>query len=86
MQNISTKIKEIVLTAAELNFEQYKNYNLSEITVSSIQYIKIIVAIEQEFEMEFGDECLLEGYFTTFEQLADYVLASKKNNNEKYNI
>jgi len=72
---IFNDIKELILRTAELDIEQYKDHDISTLGINSIQYIKIIVAIEQEYDMEFSDESLLEGYFTSLEQLVDYVAA-----------
>ncbi len=67
------EIKKLVLQTAELDVEKYIDQDFSAIGINSIQYIRIIVAIEQEYNMEFSDDSLLEGYFTSFEQLVDYV-------------
>ncbi|MBT9151536.1 MAG: hypothetical protein DDT40_01732 [candidate division WS2 bacterium] len=67
------EIKKLVLQTAELDVEKYIDQDFSTIGINSIQYIRIIVAIEQEYNMEFSDDSLLEGYFTSFEQLVDYV-------------
>lgn len=79
MQNLNSQIKQLILTTVELDSATYKDINMSEMKFNSIEYIKIIVAIEREFEMEFDDECLLQGYFPTFEALVDYVEAKKNN-------
>ena len=72
-QDLAREIKKLVLQTAELDVETYIDQEFSTIGINSIQYIRIIVAIEQEYNMEFSDESLLEGYFTSFEQLVDYV-------------
>jgi len=72
-QDFAREIKKLVLQTAELDVEKYIDQDFSTIGINSIQYIRIIVAIEQEYNMEFSDDSLLEGYFTTFEQLVEYV-------------
>ena len=72
-QDFAREIKKLVLQTAELYVEKYIDQDFSTIGINSIQYIRIIVAIEQEYNMEFSDDSLLEGYFTTFEQLVEYV-------------
>jgi len=73
IQDFAREIKKLVLQTAELDVEKHIDQDFSAIGINSIQYIRIIVAIEQEYNMEFSDDSLLEGYFATFEQLVEYV-------------
>lgn len=41
--------------------------------VDSITFIKIVVALEEEFDFEFDDEMLLIAAFPTIKSLIDYV-------------
>lgn len=47
--------------------------NFSE--VDSITFIKIVVALETEFDFEFDDEMLLINNFPTVKSMVEYVMA-----------
>ena len=78
MQDIYIKVKELVLSTAELDFNVYGDYELRDIPVDSLQYIIIVVAIEKEYGFEFSDECLAENYFESYEQLVEYIMVNKR--------
>lgn len=46
---------------------------LTSLGIDSVQYIERMVDIEDCFDLEFGDEMLTIGYFTTLEELIQYV-------------
>jgi acyl carrier protein len=50
------------------------NSNFTVMGVDSITFIKIIVALEQEFGFEFDDEMLLFSAFPTIETMINYVI------------
>lgn len=50
-----------------------KNSTISEIVGNSMGYIKFIVAIESEFDIEFEDEILDITYFEDIGQLISYL-------------
>ena len=50
------------------------NSNFTVMGVDSITFIKIIVALEQEFGFEFDDEMLLFSAFPTIETMIKYVI------------
>lgn len=47
--------------------------------LSSVDFIKIIVSIEEEFEFEFDDEDLEIGRFSSLEELIDYTFKRCQN-------
>ena len=47
---------------------------LQDIEIDSITFIKIIVALESEFEFEFDDEKLLFTEFPSIKDMIDYVI------------
>lgn len=47
--------------------------NLKDLGIDSISFVKIVVAIETEFEIEFEDEQLDANEFTTLSALVAYV-------------
>ena len=71
INQIVQKIEEIINTKIE-NGMAYEN-------IKSIQYIKLLVCIEEEFDIEFDDEDLGMNRFDSLEKLATYV-AEKINN------
>lgn len=73
MDDFIESVKDLVISTAELDFDEFKDKELNKLIISSIKYITIIVAIENKYNFEFEDECLLEGYFQTYEQLAEYI-------------
>lgn len=79
MKHVYDRVKELVLKTAELDLDLYGECELNDLSVSSLQYIVIIVALEREFSMEFDDECLRENYFESFDQLTEYIVSKSRN-------
>jgi len=69
------KILNIVINNIEPTANQKISLNskLADIGMDSITFIKIIVSIEQEFQIEFEDEFLLITYFNTINDFVAYV-------------
>ncbi len=64
-----------------INDEKIKNEinadsKLESLNISSVDYIKIIIDIENEFNFEFGDYELAPGTFSTVSDMVAYI--SKK--------
>ncbi|EPR10813.1 acyl carrier protein [Ruminiclostridium papyrosolvens] len=73
---IQQKIKKIILdniATANLNNETDIDSSLIDVGINSLEFVKIIVAIESEFDFEFGDEVLDYRKFPTLRSLFDYV-------------
>jgi len=49
-----------------------------DMNIDSITFIKLIVNIENEFEIEFEDEALLVEKYETIEDMHNYVLTLSK--------
>ena len=47
--------------------------NFKDIELTSVNYLKIIVAIEEEFEIEFDDELLDFESFLSIDSLCSYI-------------
>ncbi|MGE5632414.1 MAG: phosphopantetheine-binding protein [Caulobacteraceae bacterium] len=83
MQNeINNKVKEILLSNIETDDKADiiridDNTDLSQIGISSIDYIKVLVEIEDEFGIEFNDDALNGEYFKTLGELVKYVCMLK---------
>jgi len=73
MEEIKKVIKRIVQENTNDNYELTEEdftADLKMIQINSIQFIKIIVEIENEFDFEFGDDVLdIQNYAT----LSDFV-------------
>lgn len=69
------RIKNIVLSNAilELSEELGNDDNLLDIGLDSLQMIRIIVAIEREFDFEFSDEDLVISNFSTIGNIAESI-------------
>lgn len=74
------KIVEIIeLNGATDSIMNNLDISLKEVGINSLNFIKIVVELEKEFEFEFDDEKLAYKSFNTINDLIDYV-------ESKYNI
>lgn len=76
MGYIEEKIKEILAENLEnkIPAEQINADNdLKDLGINSISFIKIIVGLETEFDIEFDDEDLDASKFATIKDLIEYV-------------
>ena len=87
MDELQTKVMEIV----KINIETEEAQNatadadLSTIGMDSITFIRIVVALEEAFEIEVPDEYLLMAEMNTVEKMASIVadaLAAKESTSE----
>ncbi|MGX5556870.1 phosphopantetheine-binding protein [Bacillus cereus] len=73
---IEAKLKEILKRELELTDQidqlQLKD-SLNSIGLSSVSFIKLIVAIENQFDFEFEDEDLNYKVFQTLQDIVNYV-------------
>ncbi len=67
------------IATANINNETDIDSNLIDVGINSLEFVKIIVAIESEFDFEFGDEALDYRKFPTLRALFDYVEHSWNN-------
>lgn len=78
-------ITQIVLENSE-DEDQVKammnNEDLSTLNLNSVSYIKLIVELENEFQIQFEDETLQSGFFITITDICEYILQKKKENTE----
>lgn len=63
-ENVDTEISAMIMDS---------NKSLEDFGINSISYIKIIVAIENQFEFEFADEDLDMKNFKTLGNLISYI-------------
>lgn len=62
-------IKNLLDEPAGINLET----SISELDLNSLQYMQLIVELEETFDIEFGVECLAQGYFGTVGDVERYV-------------
>lgn len=67
--NILNLIKKIVENTISVTAES----RLDDLAISSIDYIRLVVSIEELFSIEFEDEMLIQKTDTTPQTLAAYV-------------
>jgi len=85
--DVKSKIIRIIVENSENDMiEEYlqANDDLSKIGFNSISFIKTVVDIENEFDIEFEDEALDYSLFLSLENLCKYVknMIEDKNNYE----
>ncbi|PWW07337.1 acyl carrier protein [Paenibacillus cellulosilyticus] len=76
---IDSKFLEIVKQVAEGLMDEsvfdkdFLDRDLLDLEIDSITFIKLIVALENEFDIEFDDGSLDAEYFNTLQKLKEYV-------------
>lgn len=76
MSEICSKIRELIFETIGIDipvnsFEQKDS--ISSLGISSIEFIMLVVGIEKEFGIEFGDEDLDYHKYPTLKALASYL-------------
>lgn len=71
---VKKKIIEVINESLERDVAEFLDDNeLQEIGLNSVSFIKIVVKLEQIFDVEFEDDALEYFKFTYLEDLCDYV-------------
>lgn len=70
------------LSEETLTMEQYTE-DLSQYQIDSFVFIRIIVAIEEEFEIVFPDEVLIYANMNTIESICNEILLVQSEKSEK---
>lgn len=75
MENVEMRVIEILRNLGEFHqdFQIKPEDFLSELGLNSMLFIKFIVLIESEFDVEFGDENLDIGKFNTLSNIISYL-------------
>ncbi|PEL51563.1 acyl carrier protein [Bacillus wiedmannii] len=79
IEDIESKLREIMSKTVELEVSIYnveKEKNLFSIGMDSMDCIKVIVAIENEFQIEFDDGDIVE-HFESLQSISKYVVTKK---------
>ena len=72
--DIENRVIEIVQTNIENQRVIDVEARFSELSINSIEFIKIVIELEAEFDFEFKDNKLLFSEFQTVQSMIDYVL------------
>lgn len=72
MNNLNEKLKQLLQTTNHIIVKD-DNQDLIKAGLDSIEVIKLILAVEKEFNMKFSDEDLQMKYFQTFNSLYDFL-------------
>lgn len=78
MKTIEDRVREILQTHAEISVARDdigSDDNLIEFGINSVTFIKLIVALEIEFDSEFDDSLLDINQFPTIKSLVTYLEA-----------
>lgn len=77
MKNVKGTILSVLgeIIDSDINLEEYftDENDLEGIGLTSLQYIQLIVLLEDAFEIEFGDDAFQEEYFKDINKLMDYI-------------
>lgn len=63
----------------EINTEITLETTLDELNLSSIDFIKIVVELEEAFDLEFENEMLLYEAFTDITSVSEYIIRKQSN-------
>lgn len=74
-------VKEAVISVLEMivdsdmNLSEYfsNEKSLGGIGLTSLQYIQLIVLLEETFSIEFGDDAFQDEYYKDIDKLVDYI-------------
>lgn len=75
-EEISNKIKEIIISSLELKITSDKIIGkdlVSEFGINSIDALEIFVSIENAFDIQFEDEDLSAELLASINELTDYI-------------
>lgn len=79
MENIKSVVIDILGTIIEneVDLQEYfsTENDLRGLGLSSLQYIQLIVLLEDYFNIEFGDEVFYEEYFKDIDKLVNNIQA-----------
>ena len=77
MDNVKNSVISVLkqIIDSDLNLVEYfsTEKDLGGIGLSSLQYIQLIVLLEETFNIEFGDDAFQEEYFKDINKLVEYI-------------
>ena len=80
IENINNRLAEMISTVLETEMDQQFHQQLNDFTnagISSIDFIRIVVMIENEYDFEFMDEDLVQTKFRSISDLSEYIQKRK---------
>ena len=72
-QEIIQKVTEIIQKESELEVVIKINDDLANLGINSLNFIRMIVRLEEAFNIEFPDEALEYDKFNTILEIATYI-------------
>ena len=72
-QEITQKVTEIIQKESELEVVIKINDDLANLGINSLNFIRMIVRLEEAFNIEFPDEALEYDKFNTILEIATYI-------------
>ena len=72
-KDIIKKVTDIIQKESKLELIIKIDDNLSDIGINSLNFIKMIVRLEEAFDVEFPDEVLEYDKFNTISEVATYI-------------
>lgn len=74
-KSVELKLKRVLsqVLESEIPEDVFGNCSFTDMGINSISFIKAIVLIEQEFDIEFEDDKLDFNYYNNINQLVSYV-------------
>jgi acyl carrier protein len=79
MESIGERIIEVLKSVLEIDgAEINENTEMKEFGINSISFIKLIIAVEEEFGIEFDDQDLEYDKFATVASITAYVKEKMK--------
>ena len=79
-QEIIQKVTEIIQKESELEVVIKINDDLANLGINSLNFIRMIVRLEEAFNIEFPDEALEYDKFNTILEIATYIANFLLNN------
>lgn len=77
LKDTEQRVIEVIKRDIGLTYYKVENLsadtNISQLGINSITFIKLIVALETEFNIEFGESYLDYGNFTDISSISSYI-------------
>lgn len=78
LKNIEIKLKELLIHHLQIDetpetIDSSKEYFLDDYGVNSIDLLELLLRIEQEFDIEIGDEDLNSDLLITINSISEYI-------------
>lgn len=71
---IRVLVAEGKLAEGTTTVDENLTINAGQFRIDSLSFIRVFITLEDEFDVEFGDEALMQHQFSTFGEVIDYVI------------